>query len=190
MDPSWIANFAQTGQSLTSAVKDIREMRQDTVRRPGADVAYLAFHEAASQSLAQLNLILSIGSPPRMLGGLWTYPVVIRAHKRFTEEGTRLVTAFGQLSMLGSHEVIVAASDFATKFGEIAKELPRQGRRVAMTPEYQGRLNEVVRALQVMILAARKDLNIPDLPDPEAVDKPAPQKTHRVSLRRRRKQLE
>ena len=92
---------------------------------------------------------------------MWSWPVVYRMHKVFADSVVQLAVSFGAMVMFGDHDVVEAAHGFGLAFVECATSVPHNGRRIAMTPAYQQKLDEAQFSLRVFLLAARKDLNIP-----------------------------
>lgn len=161
MDLSNILGIAKVGEALPGALSVFRGMTRDPKRIDGAGAVYIAYQTAASEALVHLHYIISIGVPPPVVGGLWTWPQVFRSHRLFVDAVTKQVTAFGQMVLLGNYDVVEAAYSFGMEFSKCTEDLPKVGRRLAMTHEYQERLNKANAELRSFILAARKDLSVP-----------------------------
>jgi hypothetical protein len=164
MDLSNALGIAQVVEGLWPTLAGFGNMRKDQAARPGAAAAYLAYESAATRSVVNLGVMVGVGIPPRFIGGLWSWPAVYRAHQRFVDAVGDMMVAFGQMVMLGDYGVVEAAYDFSRRLGDCSKDLPtvrgRLGTRIAMTDEYQARLNAAYGDLRAFILAARNDLEI------------------------------
>jgi hypothetical protein len=184
MDPTLAVNIVQAGESLPGVYGAFSDIRKGTKSRPGAEAVYLTHQAAVSTALANLSTIVSIGVPPPASGAVWSWPVVYRAHGSLAESVTQMAVSFGSMVMIGDYDVVEAAHSLGLAFVECTTALPRVGRRIAMTKEYQQKLDEAQFALRAFLLAARKDLNVPgrtELSRPDA----APTKDRRRWGRRR-----
>jgi hypothetical protein len=164
MDFSAALAVTQAVEGLWPVFAGFGEMKKDRKARPGAAATYISYQTAATRSLASLSVMVGIGVPPRILGSIWTYPTVFRAQRLFVDGVGDMLIAFGQMVMLGDYDVVEAAYEFGLRFGECSKDLPttRGGlvTRIAMSDEYQARLDAANKALRTFVLAARKDLGI------------------------------
>jgi len=135
--------------------------------RAGAGAAYLAYEAAASELLFHVQLIVNIGVPPSIKGGLWSYPVVYRSHQAMVDAMAAMTVAFGQMVMLGSYEVNEAAFNFGMALADVTKSLPIVGRRMRSTPDFEERVHAAQVALRAFLLAARADMEVPGPTGPE-----------------------
>lgn len=165
---SFALNAGQFLQGIPGAWSAAREIRGelDSGSHPGAVATYLSFQAGATEVILHLQLIADVGLPPKMAGGLWTWPTVWRSFKGLMESGERMTVAFGQVLMLGSSDVTEAAYEVSMAIGDAMKSLPVQGRRLTLTPELRDRIEVANRAMSVYLLAAREALNLDALPDP------------------------
>jgi hypothetical protein len=58
--------------------------------------AYLAFEKGAAEMLFHVQLVVGIGVPPSIKGGLWSYPVVYRSHRSMVDAMSTMVVAFAR----------------------------------------------------------------------------------------------
>lgn len=63
MDPSMVLGIIQAGEGLSPAFNMFRGMKKDATSHRGAEAAYIAFQSAATESLAHISYIVSIGVP-------------------------------------------------------------------------------------------------------------------------------
>jgi hypothetical protein len=163
-------NIVQVAEGLPGTFSGLQGLSKDARRRPGAATTYLAFQSSAADAVSNLRLIVNIGVPPPLKGGLWCWPAVYRAHRRLVDTTSEMIVAFGQMVMLGNYDVVEAAHEFGMEFSKCAADLPMVRGRIAMTDEFSQRLDAAVRALRTFTLAARKDLNVPGRNAPAAID--------------------
>jgi hypothetical protein len=93
---------------------------------PGAEKAYVAFITAATSLIYRFGLLADLGVPPRLQGGLWTFPAVMRSHRVLVDQNEALLVAFGQIAALGSTDALEAAGALAGAIAEVGKNWPSQ----------------------------------------------------------------
>ena len=137
---------------------------------PEALTAYLAHENAGAEYLFNLHLIAEVGVPPKLLGGLWTWPIVYRAHRHLVESSSQLLTTFGQMVILGSYEVAERACDFAETLDALTRALTVQRGRIKSNPDFREKFQTATEALRTYMLAVREELNLsPPPPPPQAL---------------------
>ena len=160
---SLIFSALGVGEGVPAAMAAWRAFRKGggIARHPSADLAYIAYQAASTEFLVNLQLIVGIGVPPSFAGGLWTYPIVLRAHQRMVDSATQAAVAFGQIVMLGSDEVAEAAFEVGLALGAAGSGIEINQRRIKRTPEFDRKINVVSEALRTYLLAVRSDLELP-----------------------------
>jgi len=131
---------------------------------PEALTAYLAHENAGAEYLFNLHLIAEVGVPPKLLGGLWTWPIVYRAHRHLVESSSQLLTTFGQMVILGSYEVAERACDFAETLETVTRSLTVQHGRITSSPDFREKFQTAAVALRTYMLAVREELNLSPSP--------------------------
>jgi len=166
MDPGGLA-IAIIGllEGLPGSLDALRGLRagpnDEVGPSPAAAAAYLAFEKGAAEMLLHMQLIVGIGVPPSIKGGLWSYPVVYRSHRAMIEAMSTMVVAFGQMVMLGTYEVNEAGFQFAEALADVTNSVEVVHRRIRSTPTYEAKLRTAQEAMRNFLLAARADLAVP-----------------------------
>ncbi len=124
--------------------------------------AYEEFLSYATHAHCRLGFIARIGVPPSLVGGLWSYPAMIRAQREFGDYGNKMVVAFAKIIMLGSDETAAAGFNVTTAFGEEVSSMAMEGSvfraQFRGGPEFESKATATSLAIREFALTARDDL--------------------------------
>jgi len=127
--------IASIGASLLSSARDGLKLSEKTKKKDGpptgdAKGAAEQFLAANLRLLRTTETIYEIGTPPNVLGALWSWPYVISAVKRLPELGTEAVVALGVLLMMSeSGSLDRAAVEIAIAVGGALEKYPHVSKR-------------------------------------------------------------
>lgn len=147
---------------LKRLVRRLRRQPEDPA--PGdwqsRSVAYRNFASAALATSQDLQLIAAIGTPPKLLGALWSWPIAFRASRRVPDRFLDTLSAMVEISLLGDRTVLQAAGEAGEALADVAASFPEQrGRQVART-EFSQRVDIFNDRLAGFITVARHDLQV------------------------------
>lgn len=149
--------MAKYGSQLVALTRRATEV-PDRRALPGALDDYLAFESAALRALMHIQLVGTVGTPPSLVGGLWSWPQVLRSWRRIVEELEEMLAAFGRLAVTGSSSENTAAVAVGLAIGGICSAW-KPIRRQADQPEFAelvAQANDALSAFVSTVAAARR----------------------------------
>lgn len=184
MDLSAFLEGLPTALLALRKLADRRQPGDASGPHPLAFSSYLKFERAAMELLSVYRMLPAVGIPPKLLGGIYTWPAVMRLHKRLLEASTDLTVAFGEMAMLGTFESVNAAFEFVEATATVPPTLkPSGGRlirfgplsytfneRITMTPDVSAAIDRATLALRDFIVTVRAELELPLLPTSPRTD--------------------
>lgn len=128
----------ELGSDVLSILGRLRRHPAD--RAPGdkqtRTVAYVRFQESAAVALFHVQLIATLGTPPRLVGAVWTWPSAWRAMRRFSEGMTEMLTSLLGVALVGDQEVLDRAIIVGEKLGSTASSFPARRGGGDLSPEF------------------------------------------------------
>lgn len=160
---SLIFGGSQAIESIPSALLGLRALREGGRREglePPASQAYLAFAGAATDMLFNLHFIANVGNPG-LVGALWSWPPLWRAHRDLFDALNRLLGATSLMVIAGSEAANQAAYEFGQTIEPLTSGLVVRGRKLVKAADYEERQQRAGAALRRFLLVARNEMSQP-----------------------------
>jgi hypothetical protein len=127
-----VTSGMQAASSIPGGLLSAKQLtsREPKGPAPGAERAYTAFISAAMSVLYRYSLMASLGVPPPLRGGMWTFPIVYRSHRVLADQNEAMLVAYGQIAALGSTDAFKAADEVVRAINEVALRWPKDVRWV------------------------------------------------------------
>jgi hypothetical protein len=164
-------NLAQLGESVPASLLALRAVRHPEGKPSDPQLAigaYVGYEVALSRYLFSLQLMAKVGIPPKVVGAIWSWPAVLRAHRDLVAAATDMTTIFGQLVMLGDPSVLEPAYEAGLAVGRLTQAASVQRRRWLGNPDFDDAVAEAGRAVRAYLLAVREVLTLPSPPSPDS----------------------
>jgi hypothetical protein len=158
---SFIFGGSQAIESIPTALLGLRALREGGRRKgldPTASQAYLAFASAATDMLFNLHFIASVGSPG-LVGALWTWPPLWRAHRDLFDALNRLLVATSLMVIAGSEAANDAAYEFGQTIEPLTNSLVVRSRKLAKPADYEELQQRAGGTLREFLLVVRSEMS-------------------------------
>jgi hypothetical protein len=162
----WVSaalNAPGAAETLLAGVARLRSRSREDDPAPGdwatRAAAYGHFRDASIRSLANLELLVATGVPPRWLGAMWSWPQALRAFPRYIDSMHDGLLALHEIAMVGEFDVFDAASTVAEGLGQVGQLFTAsKAARKPQSPEFREELAATHQAVIAFVIAARADL--------------------------------
>lgn len=145
---------------LLSLIKRIREHPDDPA--PGTwDVrrgAYLRFQETALGATQALQLLASLGTPPSLVGAVWTWPAALRASRHMMDAFNAALAALFEVRLVGGKDAQDSAVAVAETLVRVTHSFPARRGGGDLPSEFENDVQEFNERLVDFVDAARADL--------------------------------
>ncbi len=120
----WLLDlFTRIPAATTTALKLTSKLRRDH----GDDVApgtadqryhaYQRFSDATLRASLNLQVLATVGTPPRWSGAVWTFPTAMRASRGFVESSYAAISALHDINIVGARDVLESALTVTAALG-------------------------------------------------------------------------
>ncbi len=150
-------------EATVALIARVRSRKREDDPAPGdwatRATAYGQFRDASLQSLADLEFLSTVGMPPRILGGMWSWPQAFRSFRRYGDSMHAGLLAIHEIATVGDYDVFEAASAVAERMGKLGQLFTAsKGGREPQSDTFTEQLDSTRRAVIDFVLAARADL--------------------------------
>lgn len=146
-------------KTLLGAIRRIRSRPDDAAPGDPSErlAAYLRFQNAAASALLHLQLLATLGTPPKVTGAIWSWPAAFRSARQALNAMNDALTALLEVALVGDRVVRDAAVSAADALAETARVFPSR-RGGGTSDEFDTAATAAGERIVEFVEAGRRDL--------------------------------
>jgi hypothetical protein len=154
------SRLREAGEWFLQVLRRLRRQPEDPAPGDWAarSASYARFQNVALAAFLNLQLLASIGMPPKLSGAFWSWPSSVRAWRQTTEALNESLSALFEIALVGDSAVLDAGLAVGEVLGKMASSFPARRGGGDLPPEFVQLVDAGNERLLDYVTAARLDL--------------------------------